>query len=283
MTWNDVMTDSDSITSTEWNQMVNDVMLSATALANFYPSALGKGVSGTVLANTLHSANSSLHSFSVDSYMTSANIITNYMKSTNALANFYPSTLGNGVSSNVKILDDWYEASSAKLSDYVASGDEYSSIYASGGIFGEAYSWMELSGQNYSDTYSWYTESSSKLGDFAASGDEYSAIYASGGVYGEAYTWMEDSGAKYTAGYESGQVAAYLSSNVKFAAISSTGVISGSWTTPIYRGAGKPTAGVSYEGQIIRTSGGASQKTYVWICVINDAGTYEWIQLGLST
>jgi len=60
-------------------------------------------------------------------------------------------------------------------------------------------------------------------------------------------------------------------------------VISGSWTTPIHRGAGKPAASVANEGQIIRTSGGTSEKTYVWISVINDAGTYEWLQLAVST
>jgi len=59
--------------------------------------------------------------------------------------------------------------------------------------------------------------------------------------------------------------------------------ISGSWMTPIYRGAGKPTAGASYEGRIIRTSGSGTNKTYVWICTRNSAGNYEWDLLALST
>ena len=59
--------------------------------------------------------------------------------------------------------------------------------------------------------------------------------------------------------------------------------ISGSWTTPIYRGTGKPTAGAGFEGKIIRTSGSGTNKTYVWVCVRNSAGNYEWIQLGLSS
>ena len=67
------------------------------------------------------------------------------------------------------------------------------------------------------------------------------------------------------------------------AAISSQGPISGQWITPIYRGAGKPTAGATYEGRIIRTSGSTDQKTYVWMCVKNDANAYEWIKLGVST
>lgn len=59
---------------------------------DFYPSSLGRQVSGAVLANTLHSANSSIHSFNVDSYMTSANIIANYVASTTASARFADSS-----------------------------------------------------------------------------------------------------------------------------------------------------------------------------------------------
>jgi hypothetical protein len=59
--------------------------------------------------------------------------------------------------------------------------------------------------------------------------------------------------------------------------------LSGSWSTPIYRGEGKPAAGAEYEGQIIRTSGSTGEGTWVWICVINSADSYEWIQLGMSS
>ena len=59
--------------------------------------------------------------------------------------------------------------------------------------------------------------------------------------------------------------------------------ISGSWNTPIYRGAGKPAASASYEGQIIRTSGASGEGTWVWICVQNSADGYEWLQLAVST
>jgi hypothetical protein len=73
--------------------------------------------------------------------------------------------------------------------------------------------------------------------------------------------------------------------------ISSQGNISGQHITPIFRGGGKPSPSVSWEGKIVRTSGMAgtgtnSNKTYVWICVHNSTGTdggYEWIQLGVST
>jgi hypothetical protein len=66
----------------------------------------------------------------------------------------------------------------------------------------------------------------------------------------------------------------------------SSQTISGQWYSPIVRKGGKPAAGASYEGQIWRTSGagtGAGSGTYVWMCVINSAGAYEWIQLGLSS
>lgn len=71
-------------------------------------------------------------------------------------------------------------------------------------------------------------------------------------------------------------------SNINTPSISSS-TISGSHTTPIIRGGGKPTAAASYEGQIYRTSGSGSDKTYVWMCVRNSAGSYEWIQIGVST
>jgi len=196
----------------------------------FYPSSLGVGVSSAVLANTLHSANSALHSFNV----------VNYMTSTNALANFYPSALGKGVSSNVKLLDDWYEASgdayskayaSAQLAtydglgpitwvapsvasgmvlagtgkisgsatfyidDYIASTSAIQNFYGSSlgkGVSGnvkilddwyeasaQALSAYQASGDEYSAAYSWYNASASRISEFVASGDEYSAAYAS--------------------------------------------------------------------------------------------------------
>lgn len=105
----------------------------------YYPSSLGKGVSGAVLANTLHSANSALHSFSVDNYITSANALATftdssnvnwtkitaissgfdgrldtlegydefdnelYITSSNSIGRFYPSALGKQVSSAVAL------------------------------------------------------------------------------------------------------------------------------------------------------------------------------------
>ena len=44
-----------------------------------------------------------------------------FVASNTALSKFYPSTLGNGISSNVKTLDDWYRASAQNLSKAYAS------------------------------------------------------------------------------------------------------------------------------------------------------------------
>jgi hypothetical protein len=57
--------------------------------------------------------------------------------------------------------------------------------------------------------------------------------------------------------------------------------ISGQYRTPIYNG-GRPTASVSNCGQIIRTSGMGTNKTYIWISVRKSDGNYEWVQLGIS-
>ena len=162
---------------------------SGAAIGLYYPSALGKGVSGAVLANTLHSANSALHSFDTTLYMTSANIIANYTNSTQAITRyadssnvnrayldnvssnalqgqefssnarilFYPSSLGTGVSSNVKILDDWFEVSSASLSDHLADNTQAHSDYllnsgddSSSGVITASGFMGSLSGSNIS-------------------------------------------------------------------------------------------------------------------------------------
>lgn len=44
----------------------------------------------------------------------------------------------------------------------------------------------------------------------------------------------------------------------------------------------KPDAG-EHMGEIVRISGGADEKTWVFLSVKNDANTAEWIQLGIST
>jgi hypothetical protein len=58
--------------------------------------------------------------------------------------------------------------------------------------------------------------------------------------------------------------------------------ISGQWTTPIYNNS-RPTADTTNEGNIIRMSGSGTEKTYIYISVRNSAGSYEWIQLAVST
>jgi len=44
-----------------------------------------------------------------------------------------------------------------------------------------------------------------------------------------------------------------------------------------------PGASSTYVGRILRKRTGSGAKTYVYMCVRNDANTYEWIQLGVST
>jgi hypothetical protein len=62
----------------------------------------------------------------------------------------------------------------------------------------------------------------------------------------------------------------------------SSQAISGQWRMPIYR-TSKPAASVSYEGRMILSSGGADKKTWIWVCVHNDANSYEWVQIGVSS
>jgi len=61
----------------------------------------------------------------------------------------------------------------------------------------------------------------------------------------------------------------------------SSSTISGSWYTPLHHT--RPAAAASLEGQMIRASGSSGEKTYIYMCVKNDADGYEWIQLGMST
>lgn len=81
----------------------------------------------------------------------------------------------------------------------------------------------------------------------------------------------------------SGNIMVYSGSIYTLKGSISSQNISGAHYTPIVRGGGKPVAGATYEGQIWRTSGGTSDKTYVWICLKNSSDSYEWIQLGLSS
>jgi hypothetical protein len=68
--------------------------------------------------------------------------------------------------------------------------------------------------------------------------------------------------------------------------------ISGQWFVPIVRGLGKTslTADADHEGQIWRTSGTAGTgtppnqyQTYVWICLKNSSGGYEFVKLAESS
>lgn len=45
----------------------------------------------------------------------------------------------------------------------------------------------------------------------------------------------------------------------------------------------KPTPGSGYLNKVIVVRSGGSAKSYIYVCVLNDANGYEWVQLGIST
>lgn len=45
----------------------------------------------------------------------------------------------------------------------------------------------------------------------------------------------------------------------------------------------KPTPLSIYLGRQIVVRSGSGAKTYIYICVLNDANNYEWVQIGMST
>jgi hypothetical protein len=98
----------------------------------------------------------------------------------------------------------------------------------------------------------------------------------------KAYTNTISSNIRYRFPGSSNIKSVYKPSSGRWGYVSSQ-YISGSWMTPIYRGGGKPVAGIGYEGRIIRTSGTSTNKSYAWICMRNSAGNYEWDLLSVST
>jgi len=93
--------------------------------SEYYPSSLGRGISSQVLANMKHSANSALHSFSVDLYMTSTNIITNYAKSANlynqAWVDAFSGNIDTRLDAIVSFTPESYMTSANIISNYAAS------------------------------------------------------------------------------------------------------------------------------------------------------------------
>jgi len=100
--------------------LVNSLEIYADMISGLTQPTYNSGAANKIYVDTISGALDTkidaLGSFDPTDYMTSSNIISNYIKSTQALSNFYPSDLGVGVSSNLKLVNDWYEASSAKLS-----------------------------------------------------------------------------------------------------------------------------------------------------------------------
>jgi hypothetical protein len=44
-----------------------------------------------------------------------------------------------------------------------------------------------------------------------------------------------------------------------------------------------PTAGASYEGMFYRSGGAGSHKTYLFVCMQNTAGGWEWVQVAVTS
>jgi len=86
---------------------------------NYYPSSLGKGISGAVLANTLHSANSSLHSFNVANYITSTNSISRFADS---------SALSTWKASVTQTEMDYLHGVTSDIQDQIDSKDSLGSV-----------------------------------------------------------------------------------------------------------------------------------------------------------
>ena len=170
--------------------------------------------------------------------------------------------------------DHYYSSmSSGSVVTHTNWNEMISEIYVPGGISGN----MVGTSGNVSTLLTWYN----------ASSENYSIAYASAqlAVYIEDHIASSNAISKF---YPSslGKSLSDFSSNAQAGIINYTAVsssaISGSWSAPIYR-TDKPTASASNEGQIIVASGGTGDKSYVYICLCNDADGYEWIQLAIST
>lgn len=244
--------------------------------SEYYPSSLGKGVSGAVLANTLHSANSAIHTFNV----------ANYIVSTTAIGRFADSSQYSTDKASWQAAYDHSGNTSLHLTDLV-----------SGALIGTAPITLSASpyvvGATTTISIDGYVavSANAKVGSdlSTSSGNTYSQWFGSGAQLGTAYDHSQDNTQAHSD---------YLLNNADDTTnglLTSTGDgfrtttgslsganISGSWTAPIYR-TNKPLPSVSHEGQIIVASGGAGKKSWVYICLHNDANSYEWIQLGIST
>jgi hypothetical protein len=255
--------------------VVENYIPSATALTLFYPSALGKGISSQVhsIGDLSSNAISLYYPSTLGKQISSQVQYTGDLSGT-AISRYYPSALGKQVSSQVT-----KAYASAQIAIYDAAAGGIPGWYdLDTGIGITAFAGAVAISGTQAETISVadYIASAGALGNFypSAMGKNISSqmidLFAVSSSYGLV------SGAYYG-----------FSSNIKdgthkYLAVSSTR-LSGQWYAPINRGIGFPTAGANYEGSIWRTSGGASDKTITWICVINSAGSYEWNQIAIST
>jgi hypothetical protein len=178
-----------------------------------------------------------------------------YVESSSAIERYYPSTLGFNISTQVV---DLFAASSTlnSLSAVYTGFSSNTGLYYPSALGKQVSSQVGIIGDL----------SSSSIGRYYPS------------TLGKGVSGMVLSNTLHSS---NNSIHGLSTTNLVIASVSSQGKISGQWCTPLYRGL--PTASESNCGQIIRTSGAAGDKTYVWVGVKNDDDAYEFVQLGIST
>jgi hypothetical protein len=126
------------------SQYIEDYIASSSVLQFFYPSSLGKGISGALY--------------------THVNDTTIHFTQESILDDFYPSSAGKSLSGATLPVLTWFIASSSKLSE---SGSKYTDSYIWYNTSSNLYSNWLSSGEKLSR---WFKESSQKLGELASSG-----------------------------------------------------------------------------------------------------------------
>jgi hypothetical protein len=125
------MSSGSVITYTDWNEMVSHTYMSSTGLWGVSSQLVA--ISSAVLANTLHSANSDIHSFSAESYMTSANIIANYAKSSNLYNTTWIDSFSGNIDTRIDALGSFdptnYMTSANIITNYAKSSNLYNKVW----------------------------------------------------------------------------------------------------------------------------------------------------------
>lgn len=295
------------VTYNNWNQMVTHCYMSGSG---------AWGVSSNVKAlyrystnaRSLYAGSSSVRfrfpasstvlskyqgsSAALTKFAGSSSVRFRFPASSTAIGRYYPSSIGKSTSGSVHNLWHW----SSNKSWYAQSSNVRSRFVGSSASFGT--NWGILTGGSTTDAQSLHTHNNLIGGGGAGgypSGPRHAVQYKSGTTNAHGGSWdltwdprtrhFGITGGVFVKGGISSQAISgsmIRSNNLRVASVSSQGKISGQWWTPIYNSS-IPTPTGSNCGQIIRTSGSSTNKTYVWICVRNSVGHFEWVQLAIST